>query len=283
MPLKTNLKYSDVKLDNCKAILVPGGNPEPIIMNKEIDSILQSAQSKGILIAGICAGPSVLAKAGILKGKKIAHGYEPDQIEFLKELFKDVKLSDDYFVIDGNIITAKAEAHIDFAVEIACRLNVIDASKSGRIKEYYRGTLGRKIRSLALALVRNKKGQMLLHKAQDAVKNETFYRPLGGGIDFHETAAVAVAREMDEELNLKVTVKNLVATFENIFVYEGVEGHEVVMLYETEFNDPTIYNRTELDIVEGGQVISQAVWRSVAEIKAEGSKLYPLGIEKYLL
>ena len=283
LPLKTNIKYSEINLENCKAILVPGGNPEPIITNKEIDLVLQKAYAKDILIAAICAGPSVLAKAGILKGKKIAHGYEPDQIEFLKELFKDVKLSDDFFVIDENIITAKAEAHIDFAVEVACRLRVIDASKAGRIKEYYRGTLGRKIRALALAAIKNKKGQYLFHKAYDAVKKETFYRPLGGGIEFHETAAAAVEREIAEELGLKIQVNNLIANFENIFVYEGVKGHEIIMLYSANFTDTKNYDCEKIDIIESGQVISQAVWRTVDEIQKEGSKLYPDGISQVLL
>jgi len=282
LSLRTQLSYSEVNLDNCKAILVPGGNPQVLIDNKEIDRILIQARDQNLLIAAICAGPSVLAKAGILKGKKIAHGYGSEQLEFLKEIFSEVVLTNDQVVIDENFITAKPEAHIDFAVEIGCRLGAVDASKSGRLKEYYRGTLGRKIRTLALALLKNKKGQMLLHKAYDTSKKETFYRPLGGGIEFHESGKIAIEREIDEELGLKVKVHNLVEVFENIFFYEGRPGHEIVMLFETEFQDLKNYDRTEIDIVESGKVISQAVWRTVEEIQTEGAKLYPSGIEKVL-
>lgn len=42
----------------------------------------------------------------------------------------------------------------------------------------------------------------------------------------------------------------LVETFENIFQYEGKPGHEIVMLFETEFKDPKDYDRIEIDIVE---------------------------------
>ena len=266
-------------MENCRAVLVPGGNPRSLVQNREIDRILIDANKAGLLIGGICAGPSVLAKAGILVGRRIAHGYGNEQLEFLKEIFKGVTLTEELFVVDGNIITAKPEAHIDFAVEIGCRLDVVDASKSGRLKEYYRGTLGRKIRPLALALIKNGKGQMLLHKAYDAFKKETFYRPLGGGIEFHETGKIAVEREIAEELGLKVMVHKLVETFENIFSYEGKPGHEIVMLYETEFQDSKNYDRTEIDFVESGKVINKAVWRSVEEIRVEGAKLYPAGIE----
>lgn len=145
LPLKAQLSYAQVNLANCRAVLVPGGNPESLVQNKEIDRILIEANKLGLLIGGICAGPSVLSKAGILVGRKIAHGYEKEQLEFLKEIFEGVTLTDELFVVDGNIITAKPEAHIDFAVEIGSRLDVVDPRKSGRLKEYYRGTLGRKI------------------------------------------------------------------------------------------------------------------------------------------
>ncbi len=257
---------------------MPGGDPRSLIGNLEIDRILVEANKKEILIAGICAGPSVLAKAGILKGKRIAHGYQKEQLDFLKEIFKDVILTNDLFVADKNIITAKPEAHIDFAVEIACRLDAIDASKSGRLKEYYRGTLGRKIRPSALAKIQNDKGQFLLFRASDNAKNEVFYRPLGGGIEFQETGREAVERELLEELGLKIIVGDQINIFENIFTYEGHKGHEIVFLFEAKFADQSVYKKEELDIIESGQIIGKAVWRSFKELEAEGAKVYSLGI-----
>lgn len=278
--LKNCLSYSQVDLLNCKAVLVPGGDPGSIKDNIEIESIIRDAYERGIWLAAICAGPSVLAKANILAGKRIAHGYGPEQLNFLKDYFKEVELTDELFVADGNILTAKPEAHIDFAVEIACRLDCVDASKSGRLKEYYRGTLGRKIRPLALAILKNGQNQYLLHKAFDNVKKETFYRPLGGGIEFHETGETAIGREIEEEIGQRVSVGALVATFENIFVYEDKKGHEIVLLFDTKFIDSENYKKYELDIFESGKVINKAVWRSLEEIQREGAKLYPLGIEK---
>ncbi len=282
LPLKTHLSYSEVDLNNCKAILVPGGDPRSLVQNTEIDRILREANLAGLLIGGICAGPSVLAKAGILKGRTIAHGYGREQLEYLKDLFEGVILTDEAFAVDHNIVTAKPEAYIDFAVEIGCRLDVIDASKSGRIKEYYRGTLGRKIRPIALALMKNERKQYLLHKAYDSVTKENFYRPLGGGIEFHETGKIALEREFLEEIGRSISVKSQVACLENLFSYEGKRGHEMVMLYETQFLDPEDYKLEEMDVVESGKVIAQAVWRSIEEIKGEKAKLYPLGLEEVI-
>ena len=278
LPIKVNKSFEEINLKNCKAILMPGGDPASLIENSEIDRILIEANEKNILIAGICAGPSVLAKAGILKGKRIAHGYQKEQLDFLKEIFKDVILTDDLFVADKNIITAKPEAHIDFAVEIACRLDAIDSSRSGRLKEYYRGTLGRKIRASALAKLENDEGQFLLFRGIDNVKNEIFYRPLGGGIEFQETGRVAVEREFLEELGLKIIVGNQISIIENIFTYEGHLGHEIIFLFEAKFADPSVYKKEEFDIIESGKVIAKAVWRSLKEIEAEGAKVYSLGV-----
>jgi putative intracellular protease/amidase/ADP-ribose pyrophosphatase YjhB (NUDIX family) len=282
IPVKVQCSYAEIDLDHCVGILVPGGDPSSIIENKEIDSVLQKANERGLMIAAICAGPLLLAKAGLLVGKRIAHGYNQERLSFLSEYFETVETTEEQFVADKNILTAKPEAHIDFAVEIACRLDCVDSSKPGRLKEYYKGTLGRKIRPLALAVLKNEKNQFLLHKAFDGVKSESFYRPLGGGIEFHETGEEAIVREIQEEIGQRVSVNSLVATFENIFVYEGKKGHEIVLLYDTNFLDIEVYDSLELDIFESGKVSAKAVWKSLKEIELEGAKLYPLGIEKVL-
>lgn len=56
----------------------------------------------------------------------------------------------------------------------------------------------------------------------------------------------------------------------------------MVMLYETQFLDPEDYKLEEMDVVESGKVIAQAVWRSIEEIKGEKAKLYPLGLEEVI-
>ncbi len=277
--LTDTIPYNQIDLSNCHAILVPGGDVTNFKDNPEIDKVIQSANSQKILMAAICLGPIVLTKAKIMSGKKIAHGFTSTQIELLNFYFKDVHMSDEKIICDGHFITAKPSAHIDFAVEIACRLNVVDAKNATRIKDYYRGILGQKIRPLALALIKNSKKQYLLHRGHDKTKDEYFYRPLGGGIEFSETGKMALEREIKEEINQDITVSELQDCYENIFTYEGQKGHEIVMLYSAEFKNKSVYQQQELDIYESGVVIGKAVWRSVAEIKAEGAMLYPSGLE----
>ena len=56
-----------------------------------------------------------------------------------------------------------------------------------------------RIRPIALCLFRHA-GRILVGNAYDAVKQEHYCRPLGGGIEFGERGAEAIVREIREEL-----------------------------------------------------------------------------------
>ncbi|MGZ3694290.1 MAG: DJ-1/PfpI family protein [Bdellovibrionota bacterium] len=134
--------YSEINLKNCAAILVPGGNPKSVKDNEEMDELLVEANAEGLLLAAICAGPFVLAKAGVLKGKKIAHGYDQERLDFLRSYFEGVILTDLPVVKDGNVLTAKPEAFIDFAVDLSTELGAVEAANADLLKRYYKGLKG---------------------------------------------------------------------------------------------------------------------------------------------
>ena len=63
----------------------------------------------------------------------------------------------------------------------------------------------KEIRPLALGIaVKNNK--LLVSEGFDNIKKETFYRCLGGGIEFLEKSEVALKREFLEEININITV-----------------------------------------------------------------------------
>ncbi|HEX9068528.1 MAG TPA: NUDIX hydrolase [Ktedonobacterales bacterium] len=96
-----------------------------------------------------------------------------------------------------------------------------------------------KIRALALALILHE-GAVLAQEGYDPSKHGSFLRLPGGGIEFGETGAAAVAREMREEITAELADVRYVATLENIFTFDGKPGHEICLIYAARLLDPAL-------------------------------------------
>ena len=97
-------------------------------------------------------------------------------------------------------------------------------------------TKNHRIRPLAVAIVRRGK-KVLVMPGYDAVKKEHFYRLPGGGIEFGELAEQTIKREFMEEIGIEPTVGKKLGVFENIFTFNGYQGHEIIIIYEAELPD----------------------------------------------
>jgi len=74
--------------------------------------------------------------------------------------------------------------------------------------------------------------KILVQKFFDSNKEKTFYRLLGGGVDFGETSEEAIRREFIEEIKSEIQDLKLLDVYENIFNYNGKDGHEITFLYK---------------------------------------------------
>ncbi|MEZ0373303.1 MAG: DJ-1/PfpI family protein [Candidatus Sericytochromatia bacterium] len=137
---QTHFNFGQVKPEDYRAILIPGGDPEALLENQEIDRLLQAAVRQGATLAAICAGPLIPAKAGLLKGKRFTHGYGNMHREVLAPFWDGASYEDSPWVRDGGVLTARPEAHIDFAVELAVDLGVIAREQAEGYKNYYKGS-----------------------------------------------------------------------------------------------------------------------------------------------
>ncbi len=102
-------------LDDVVAVILPGGMPGTLNLEKNstVQEFIDFAAENDILIAAICAAPSILGKKGLLKGKK-ATCYPG---------FEEYLIGADYtgksVEKDGNIITGKGMGVANnFALEI---------------------------------------------------------------------------------------------------------------------------------------------------------------------
>lgn len=138
-----------------------------------------------------------------------------------------------------------------------------------------------RIRPLVIALFQHDE-QILVSEGYDEVKQQAFYRPLGGAIEFGEYSDQALRREINEELGLRITNLRYLFTLENVFIYNGQPGHEIVLVYDADFNDPAVYAQPSLAGIEHGASDDPyfiAVWRSIAYFAETGAPpLYPDGL-----
>jgi len=128
------------------------------------------------------------------------------------------------------------------------------------------------IRALALAIIKNDQNQILVSPGYDKVKNEHFFRLLGGGIDLGEYSLEALKREFKEELNADLTNCCLLGVLENIFTFDGLIGHEICSIYAADFADLKMYEQSEFKILDSKDA-GAAIWLDAKEIK--NSRIYP--------
>jgi 8-oxo-dGTP pyrophosphatase MutT (NUDIX family) len=118
--------------------------------------------------------------------------------------------------------------------------------------------------------------ELLVLEGYNVSRAETFYRLLGGGIEFGELAAEALAREFREEIGSDLEDVRYLGTLENIYVYEGHPGHELVRVYEARLAARSLYERDSWDFqVEDGSTC-HVLWKPFADLA--GAPLYPDGL-----
>jgi 8-oxo-dGTP pyrophosphatase MutT (NUDIX family) len=139
------------------------------------------------------------------------------------------------------------------------------------------------IRPIAICVFR-RDDRILVAEGYDPVKDEYFYRPLGGGIEFGENSRATICREMLEELNLEVDETSLryLGAVENVFTFNGLPGHEIVLIYDGEFKEARIYEHVLLRGIEANGQEIQATWKNLDDFGNEASILYPTGLLEML-
>jgi ADP-ribose pyrophosphatase YjhB (NUDIX family) len=136
------------------------------------------------------------------------------------------------------------------------------------------------IRTIVLGIFQYE-GRLLVFEGYDPMDGLTFYRPLGGGIEFGEYGDQALIREMCEEIGAEVVNVRYLATLQNIFTHNGRMGHEIVLLYAADFADPSMYESGAFARAnDNGQPIS-VMWKPLADFAA-GAFLVPIGLLELL-
>ncbi len=140
------------------------------------------------------------------------------------------------------------------------------------------GTQG--IRAIALGFIQSG-SRLFVSEGFDPVKQDFFYRALGGGIEFGETSLDALKREFYEELQAELTNIHYLGCLENLFTFDGKPGHELVQLYRCDFVDKTFYQREQIPFKDSDQTYT-AYWLERDRFHSGELRLVPPACLQYL-
>ena len=114
--VSADLSLAQVELHKEDMILLPGGGAgvENLGKDARVEALVRAAADMGCRLAAICAAPSLLAKWGLLEGKRVVcYPSWADRVPGA-QLLEGEKLA-----VDGTIVTGQAAgASIDFGLKL---------------------------------------------------------------------------------------------------------------------------------------------------------------------
>ncbi|MBR5542661.1 MAG: DJ-1/PfpI family protein [Oscillospiraceae bacterium] len=108
--------FSEISFDDMEMLIIPGGQPgvDNLWKNAEVRALVEKVNKKGIKLSAICAAPIILARLGILSGKR-AVCYPSCAEELGKAYIGGLS----GVCRDGDIITGRAAGDaLDFSFEV---------------------------------------------------------------------------------------------------------------------------------------------------------------------
>jgi transcriptional regulator GlxA family with amidase domain len=130
LKLVPDVSYADVgPLD---VFVLPGGNSSPQMVDERFLERMRAYSQRGTLMASVCTGAFVFAKAGLLDGKKATTHWS--SVDSLASYGKDIRVDREArYVDEGEVVTAAGvSAGIDMALHLVARLDSVDRAREVR-------------------------------------------------------------------------------------------------------------------------------------------------------
>ncbi len=132
-----------------------------------------------------------------------------------------------------------------------------------------------RIRTSTICVIRHQ--DRILAAPGYAGSKGVFYRPLGGEINFGEHSRQAIRRELQEEIQVEITDPQYLGVIENFYTLYDVPQHELVIVYEADLVDGSMYGMSSMQGDEGGQAF-RVEWVSLTEFTEGRASLFPDGL-----
>lgn len=132
------------------------------------------------------------------------------------------------------------------------------------------------IRPIAAAVIRDG-DRLLVWEDHDPATGSVVCVPLAGGIEFGETGAEAIARELQEEIGRTPVRVAFLGFFEDIFDWNGQRRHELWLVYDVELAGDGLAHLDEVAVHEDDGSSYIARWRGLDELRGP-ARLVPSGL-----
>ncbi|MBU0461043.1 MAG: DJ-1/PfpI family protein [Nanoarchaeota archaeon] len=120
--VKPDILVSKARADDYAAVIVVGGPGCPAFLRfPEVARLLNDAKAKNKVVASICIGGMILAKAGVLSGKKATVFKTAESVAAFQQ--GGAELMDKDVFVDGKFVTANGpQAAKEFAKQVLAAL-----------------------------------------------------------------------------------------------------------------------------------------------------------------
>jgi len=127
----------------------------------------------------------------------------------------------------------------------------------------------------ALFYTERNQREILVFEDYDEVKQQFYYRPIGGTVEFGEKTLKTLNREVMEETGEKITIDKLLLITENIFHLNGEPYHEIVYIYKGNFINQQYIEQDEFWITESNGEEVKCLWIDKSKFKNKSLFLVP--------
>ncbi|GGD13332.1 DJ-1/PfpI family protein [Pontibacillus salipaludis] len=115
-------------IDECAAgeydlLILPGGDPEPLLEESKITTLIREFDEKNKWIAAICGASTLLGASSVLREREYSTSIE---IEEFPSCFNPSYKSKADVTVCENLITAEGNAYIEFAVAVGKELDLFE-------------------------------------------------------------------------------------------------------------------------------------------------------------
>jgi 4-methyl-5(b-hydroxyethyl)-thiazole monophosphate biosynthesis len=130
-----DILIDEVSADNFDVIVLPGGNPGFVNLgeSKKVLKLVKEMCDRDKYVTAICGAPSVLAKAGVIQGKRAT------AFPGMEGTLTGAQYRNERVVVDGKVITSQGPGT---AMEFATKLVEVLAGK-GKAQEVTKEVLAR--------------------------------------------------------------------------------------------------------------------------------------------